>query len=127
MTTSNRTEVDIEAGTVTGIGTAHNVGVTGMRMSMKVDLKIRGIITITIRRFLLAQLYLSLLSDKLTLHDIRSAMETFRKQGQGLGEDQKDQVLTRAYEQAMERINGQMPGMKTLAMKVLSWTNLCTA
>ncbi|EXK78267.1 hypothetical protein FOQG_17045 [Fusarium oxysporum f. sp. raphani 54005] len=71
--------------------------------------------------FLLAQLYLLLLADKLTLNDIRSAMETFRKQGQGLGEDQKDQVLARAYEQAMERINGQMPGMKTLAMRVLSW------
>ncbi|KAF4993380.1 hypothetical protein FGRMN_6530 [Fusarium graminum] len=71
--------------------------------------------------FLLAQLYLRLLADKLTLNDIRSAMETFQKQGQGLGEDQKDQVLAHAYEQAMERINGQMPGMKTLAMKVLLW------
>ncbi|KAH7151404.1 ankyrin repeat-containing domain protein [Fusarium sp. MPI-SDFR-AT-0072] len=49
------------------------------------------------------------------------AMETFRKQGQGLGEDHKDQVLAHAYEQAMERINGQMPGMKTLAMRVLLW------
>ncbi|UPL02804.1 hypothetical protein LCI18_013738 [Fusarium solani-melongenae] len=71
--------------------------------------------------FLLAQLYLRLLADKPTLNDIRSAMETFRKQGQGLGEHQKDQVLARAYEQAMERINEQMPGMKTLALKVLSW------
>ncbi|KAI7771477.1 hypothetical protein LZL87_010917 [Fusarium oxysporum] len=71
--------------------------------------------------FLLAQLYLGLLCDKLTLNDIRSAMETFRKQGQGLGEDHKDQVLAHAYEQAMERINGQMPGMKTLAMRVLLW------
>ncbi|KAH7187151.1 hypothetical protein DER44DRAFT_816595 [Fusarium oxysporum] len=71
--------------------------------------------------FLLAQLYLGLLGDKLTLNDIRSAMETFQKQGQGSGEDQKDQVLARAYEQAMERISGQMPGMKTLAMRVLSW------
>ncbi|KAL9568767.1 hypothetical protein ACKAV7_007081 [Fusarium commune] len=71
--------------------------------------------------FLLAQLYLGLLTDKLTLNEIRSAIETFRKQGQGLGEDQKDQVLARAYEQTMERINGQMPGMKTLAIKVLSW------
>ncbi|KAH6970509.1 ankyrin repeat-containing domain protein [Ilyonectria sp. MPI-CAGE-AT-0026] len=71
--------------------------------------------------FLLAQLYLGLLGDKLTLNDVRSAMETFQKQGQGSGEDQKDEVLARAYEQAMERINGQMLGMKTLAMKVLSW------
>ncbi|KAL6406243.1 hypothetical protein AUP68_10413 [Ilyonectria robusta] len=73
---------------------------------------------LTIRRFLLAQLYLGLLGDKLTLNDIRSAMETFQNQGQGSGEDQ---VLPRAYGQAMERINGQMPGKKELAMKVLLW------
>ncbi|CZS86115.1 unnamed protein product [Fusarium graminearum] len=72
--------------------------------------------------FLLAQLYLGLLADKLTLNDIRSAMETFQKQSQRSGEDQKVQVLARAYGQAMERINGQMPGKKELAMKVLSWT-----
>ncbi|KAF5656484.1 ankyrin repeat-containing protein [Fusarium heterosporum] len=71
--------------------------------------------------FLLAQLYLRLLADKMTLNDIRSAMETFLRQGHELGEDQKDQVLTHAYEQTMERINGQMPGMKILAMRVLSW------
>ncbi|KAI6765005.1 hypothetical protein HG531_012104 [Fusarium graminearum] len=71
--------------------------------------------------FLLAQLYLGLLADKLTLNDIRSAMETFQKQSQRSGEDQKVQVLARAYGQAMERINGQMPGKKELAMKVLSW------
>ncbi|KAF4960407.1 hypothetical protein FGADI_1054 [Fusarium gaditjirri] len=71
--------------------------------------------------FLLAQLYLGLLEDKLTLNDIRRAMDTFRKQGQGLDEDQKEQVLARAYEEAMERINGQMPGIRTLAMKVLLW------
>ncbi|PCD24438.1 hypothetical protein FGRA07_11098 [Fusarium graminearum] len=71
--------------------------------------------------FLLAQLYLGLLGDKLTLNDIRSAMETFQKQSQRSGEDQKVQVLARAYGQAMERINEQMPGKKELAMKVLSW------
>ncbi|KAK7422447.1 hypothetical protein QQZ08_009499 [Neonectria magnoliae] len=71
--------------------------------------------------FLLAQIYLGLLADKLTLNEIGSAMEAFRRQGQGLGEDQKDQVLDSAYEQTMKRINRQMPGMKTLAMKVLLW------
>ncbi|KAI0531849.1 hypothetical protein GGR58DRAFT_210281 [Xylaria digitata] len=71
--------------------------------------------------FLLAQLYLGWLADKLTLNDIRSAMNTFREQGQELSEDQKVQVLARAYEQAMERINGQMTGKKELALKVLSW------
>ncbi|ESU18178.1 hypothetical protein FGSG_11425 [Fusarium graminearum PH-1] len=48
-------------------------------------------------------------------------METFQKHSQRSGEDQKVQVLARAYGQAMERINGQMPGKKELAMKVLSW------
>ncbi|RTE69030.1 hypothetical protein BHE90_016591 [Fusarium euwallaceae] len=71
--------------------------------------------------FLLAQLYLGLLSDKLTPNDTRSTIESFQKQGQGSGEDQKVQVLAHAYGQAMERINGQMPGKKELAMKVLLW------
>jgi ankyrin repeat protein len=78
-------------------------------------------IALTTCRFLLAQIYLGLLDDKLTLNDIRSALEVFRKQGQGLDEDQKVRVLAQAYEQAMERIKGQKLGLKNLAMKVLSW------
>ncbi|KAG8350127.1 hypothetical protein FVEN_g11709 [Fusarium venenatum] len=81
----------------------------------------KGISEATDGMFLLAQLYLGFLRDKLTINDIRSTMETFLKQGQGLDEDRKVQVLASAYEEAMERINGQMPGMKTLAMKVLLW------
>jgi hypothetical protein len=73
----------------------------------------------------LAQIYLGLLDDKLTLNDIRSALEVFQKQGQGLGEDQKVQVLGHAYKEAIERINGQKLGLKKLAMKVLSWIT-CT-
>jgi ankyrin repeat protein len=69
----------------------------------------------------LAQIYLGLLDDKLTLNDIRSVLEVFRKQGRGSGEDQKVRILAHAYEQAIERINGQKPGLKELAMKVLSW------
>ncbi|CAG1970863.1 unnamed protein product, partial [Fusarium graminearum] len=71
--------------------------------------------------FLLAQLYLGFLGDKLTVNDIRSAIETFQKQSQGSDNDKKDQVLAHAYEQAMERINGQRPGEKELAIQVLSW------
>lgn len=71
--------------------------------------------------FLLAQIYLGLLDDKMTPNDIRSAMAVFPKQGRGLGEDKKAQVLANAYEQAMERINGQKPGFRKLAMDVLSW------
>jgi hypothetical protein len=73
------------------------------------------------RRFLLAQIYLDLLDDKLTLNDIRNALEVFGKQGRRSGEDQKVQVLAHAYDQAIERINGQKPGLKKLAMKVLLW------
>ncbi|KAI3573063.1 hypothetical protein IWW34DRAFT_888169 [Fusarium oxysporum f. sp. albedinis] len=80
-----------------------------------------GILEAVDGMFLLAQLYLGLLADKMTENDIRSAVETFRKQCKGIGEDQKDKVLAHAYEQTMERINAQMPGMKTLAIKVLSW------
>jgi ankyrin repeat protein len=69
----------------------------------------------------LAQIYLGLLDDKLTLNDIRSALKVFQKQGQGFGKDQKVQVLTHAYEQTMDRIKGQKPGLEKLAMKVLSW------
>ena len=76
---------------------------------------------LTIYRFLLAQIYLGLLEDRLTLNEIRSALKIFKKQGRESGEIQKVQALAYAYEQAMERINRQKPGLKTLAMKVLLW------
>ncbi|KAK2593679.1 hypothetical protein QQS21_008622 [Conoideocrella luteorostrata] len=80
-----------------------------------------GISEVVDGMFLLAQLYLGLLRDKLTPNAIRSAIATFRKRYRELGKDQKHEILDRAYEQTMERINGQMSGMKELAMKVLSW------
>ncbi|RYP43974.1 hypothetical protein DL768_009519 [Monosporascus sp. mg162] len=61
------------------------------------------------------------LEDKLTRNAIRSALEGFRKQGQGSSEDEKFQVLADAYERTMERVNRQKAGYKTFAMKVLSW------
>ena len=48
-------------------------------------------------------------------------MEVFRKQGRGLGEDQKVQVLAHAYKQTIQRINGQKPGLKNLALNILLW------
>ncbi|KAH7070273.1 nucleoside phosphorylase, partial [Paraphoma chrysanthemicola] len=82
---------------------------------------IKGISEAVDGMFLLAQIYLGLLDDKLTLNDIRSALDVFRKQGQDLGDEKKVRILTQAYQQAMERINGQKLGLKDLAMKVLSW------
>ncbi|KAK2741725.1 hypothetical protein FQN55_008224 [Onygenales sp. PD_40] len=71
--------------------------------------------------FLLVQIYLGLLEDKTTTNDIQKSLEGFRKQGQGHSQDHKARVLAHAYDQAMERINGQKPGLKDLAIKVLSW------
>jgi ankyrin repeat protein len=76
---------------------------------------------LTTCRFLLANLYLELLVDKLSPNDVRSAIDTFRKQSQGSSEHQRSQALDRAYEQVMKRIKEQMPGMRTLAMKALLW------
>jgi ankyrin repeat protein len=69
----------------------------------------------------LAQLYLRSLIDKLEPNEIRSAIETFRKEGQISDQDHRDQVLARAYGEVMERINGQVLGMRRLATKVLLW------
>src|SRR5271154_2141224 len=52
---------------------------------------------------------------------VRNALKDFQKQKLGSGEDKKIQVLAYAYEQTMERINGQKPGLKELAKQVLSW------
>ena len=45
----------------------------------------------------------------------------FRGQSPGSSEDQKREVLDEAYKDVMERINGQKPGFRLLALKVLSW------
>ncbi|KAK5995175.1 Ankyrin repeat domain-containing protein 50 [Cladobotryum mycophilum] len=71
--------------------------------------------------FLLAQIYLSLLADKMTKKKIRSELEVFRKRAQGKDDNQMIQVLTSAYQQAMERIQKQGTGLKSLAMRTLLW------
>jgi hypothetical protein len=71
--------------------------------------------------FLLAQIYLGFLDDKLTINDIRRSLKSFQKQDPGSSEDEKTEILSHAYDQVMERINQQRPGLKQLAMKVLSW------
>lgn len=71
---------------------------------------------------MLAQLYLDSLKDKTSIKQIKSSLEQFNKQSRsGLGEDKKHKVLEKAYEQAMERINNQMPGFQVLGRKALAW------
>jgi Ankyrin repeats (3 copies)/Ankyrin repeat len=69
----------------------------------------------------LAQIYLGSLDDKPTPKAIRNALKDLQTKGQGLGEEEKVRILGQAYEQAMERINGQKPGLKELATRVLFW------
>ena len=69
----------------------------------------------------MAQIYLGSLDDKPTPKAIRNALKDFQTKSQGLGEEERVQILGQAYEQAMERINGQKPGLKDLAKRVLFW------
>ncbi len=72
-------------------------------------------------RFLLAILLFQSLRDKATPKAVKKALEQLQKQNTAVGENQKLQVLNRAYDEAMERIEGQMPGLRDLAKRVLSW------
>ncbi|KAJ5988304.1 hypothetical protein N7481_003514 [Penicillium waksmanii] len=71
--------------------------------------------------FLLAQLYIGFLNDKLTTNDIRESLKSFQRQNQGSSENEKTEILSNAYDQVMERIHQQRPGLKQLAVKVLFW------
>ncbi|KAI1092542.1 ankyrin repeat protein [Rostrohypoxylon terebratum] len=72
--------------------------------------------------FLLAQLYLDSLKDKTSKREINDALKEFKKrQYRELGSDYKRELLDKAYDEAMERINSQMGGMRRLGRKVLAW------
>ncbi|RYP80241.1 hypothetical protein DL769_002543 [Monosporascus sp. CRB-8-3] len=72
--------------------------------------------------FLLAQLYLDSLQDKTSPREMYNGLENLQKQAQSaVTEDQKLEVLAQAYKDAMERIEGQREGFRSLAKKVLSW------
>ncbi|KAE8550321.1 hypothetical protein EYB25_006547 [Talaromyces marneffei] len=66
--------------------------------------------------FLLAKLHLDSLEDKINLTQVEQALEKLPR-----GSDAYDQ----AYEEAMERVQGQKRGFRDLAMQVLSWI-ICT-
>ncbi len=80
-------------------------------------------LTLLNARFLLAYVYLRSLEDKTTTKAIRNALRQFTRQAPKgpSSEGSKVQILSRAYDYAMERINGQSAGFRELAMKVLSW------
>ncbi|OPB40228.1 hypothetical protein A0O28_0003070 [Trichoderma guizhouense] len=83
----------------------------------------RGISEAVDGMFLLAEIYITLLRDKTTINSIREALDAFREKNKS-NDSQRDQALDHAYEQAMERIDNQKPGLKALAMGALSWIAL---
>lgn len=72
-------------------------------------------------RFLLAQLYLVSLDDKITVKEVEIALIQLQRQHQRLskGQNNRAQLLSQAYDQAMDRIISQKDGLKKLAMNVL--------
>jgi ankyrin repeat protein len=73
----------------------------------------------------LAKLYLDSLDDKTTLRDVKKALCQFQTQKLGSNEDGLRGKLDQAYDEAMERINGQRRAFQQLAEKVLMWI-VCT-
>ncbi|KAF5986977.1 ankyrin protein [Fusarium bulbicola] len=68
--------------------------------------------------FLLAQIYLKLLSYKTSETEMRRQLIAFQKHG---NEDGIADALTKAYKETMDRINQQQPDHIILAKKVLFW------
>jgi ankyrin repeat protein len=66
-------------------------------------------------RFLLARLYIDSLRDKRRVKEVKLALAELPKGEEG---------LSKAYEDAFQRIETQMPGDRELAKKVLSWITL---
>ena len=62
--------------------------------------------------FLLARLHVDSLLDKMTRHEVQSTLDKLAKGSAGLG---------KAYGEAIERIDGQLPGHRSLARRALSW------
>ncbi|KAL3445838.1 hypothetical protein BJX65DRAFT_138329 [Aspergillus insuetus] len=72
--------------------------------------------------FLLARLYIEFLEDKMTPRAMRKALEELQRRAQGeSGGDHRLQLLSEAYDQAMEKINSQREGYHRLARNALSW------
>ncbi|CAG9986795.1 unnamed protein product [Clonostachys byssicola] len=80
-----------------------------------------GIVDSVDGMFLLAQLYMASLTDKMTKKAIKSALHQFRKQTADQDENEKLQVLSEAYGQALDRIKAQKTGFRQLGERTLLW------
>lgn len=68
-------------------------------------------------RFLLARLYVDSLLDKNTKAKVKSALQKISKSSS----KELRKLYDEAYDEALERIEGQLPENKKMAKKVLSW------
>ncbi|UKZ64327.1 uncharacterized protein TrAtP1_005545 [Trichoderma atroviride] len=75
--------------------------------------------------FLLAQLYLGTLEDRVTPREMKQSLKKFQQRSQDQREDQKLEVLRAVYDDTIKRIKEQKPGFRHLATSALSW--LCHA
>ncbi|KAK7431993.1 hypothetical protein QQZ08_001613 [Neonectria magnoliae] len=71
--------------------------------------------------FLLAHLYLNSLEDIFEVPKIRKALVNMQKQSQRSSDEDRAELLASAYDQIMDRINGQKRGNRELAKRILSW------
>ncbi|KAK0639751.1 ankyrin repeat-containing domain protein [Cercophora newfieldiana] len=71
--------------------------------------------------FLLAHIYLDSLSDKFTVSGVRSAIRQFPKKNPMKSEAERLEALDQAYDEALERINGQKQALRELAKNALAW------
>ncbi|KAL6826777.1 ankyrin repeat-containing domain protein [Trichoderma sp. SZMC 28015] len=74
--------------------------------------------------FLLVEIYLVLLQDKMTVNDIRKQLVIFKSRNTENNGDQRGKILAYAYKQAIERIRNQKEGIRSLAMRALAWVTL---
>ncbi|KAI1455233.1 ankyrin repeat protein [Annulohypoxylon moriforme] len=72
--------------------------------------------------FLLAHLYFDSLKDKTSKREINDTLKEFQKrQNRKPGSNHRRELLDHAYDEAMERINSQIGGMRRLGRKVIAW------
>ncbi|KAJ2986541.1 hypothetical protein NUW58_g4975 [Xylaria curta] len=71
--------------------------------------------------FLLAHVFLKSLEDKLTVRDVRSAVEGFQASRESTGQTELLETLWSAYARSIRRISLQRKGFRDLARKVLNW------
>ncbi|RFN48829.1 ankyrin repeat protein [Fusarium flagelliforme] len=71
--------------------------------------------------FLLARLYLNLLSHKLTHNEIRKELALLKKKCKEFKDDEKRLLLAQAYEKTMDSIKDRGQAEESLALEALSW------